>query len=78
MGKQTFKYILLCMGLYLALATFEIFLLRFAIELITQKFVAILIIYNVLLLIVNPIVVKIIIKKKFNFVSEDIIEEKIN
>lgn len=72
MGKYTLKYIGLCMGIYLALSGIEIFLLRPLIDFIGTEFVTHLIVYNVLLLIVNPLVVYIVAGKliKFNDAQE--------
>lgn len=74
MGKQTFKYILLCIGIYLCLSAIEIFLFKPLINLIDTRFIIHVIIYNVFLLVVNPIAVKLIIDKFFNFKSDEIIE----
>lgn len=65
MGKYTFKYILMCMGIYLALSTIEIFAFKPLINLIDTRFTTHLIVYNVFLLIVNPIVTKLIVSKLF-------------
>ena len=74
MGKQGFKYILLCIGIYLCMSAIEIFLLKPLINLIDTRFITHLIIYNVFLLLVNPIVVKLIIDKFFDFKSDEIIQ----
>lgn len=71
MGKQSFKYILLCIGIYLALSGIEI-LIKPLIEMIDSSFWAIMIIYNVLLLIVNPIATYFIVNKCFKFKSDEI------
>lgn len=70
MGKQAIKYVPLCMGIYLALSAFEIFALRPLINLFETRFWVLMIIYNIFLLIVNPIATKLIIDKFFNFKSE--------
>lgn len=70
MIKQTFKYIGLCVGLFMLLALIEIFLLRLLINLITTNFNAHVIIYNVLFLIINPIIIKLVIDKFFNIKLE--------
>ena len=74
MGKQGFKYILLCIGIYLCMSAIEIFLFKPLINLIDTRFITHLIIYNVFLLLVNPIVVKLIIDKFFDFKSDEIIQ----
>lgn len=74
MGKQGFKYILLCIGIYLCISAIEIFLFKPLINLIDTRFITHLIIYNVFLLLVNPIVVKLIIDKFFDFKSDEIIQ----
>ena len=66
MGKQTFKYILMCMAIYLGLSGLEI-LLKPLINLIDDKITTSLIVYNVFLLIINPIATKLIISKIFKF-----------
>jgi len=76
MGKQTFKYILLCMGFYLVLAALQIFAVKPIINYFFDPgFWNYMIIYNVLLLLVNPIIVYLIIKRFFNFKCEETIEE---
>jgi len=76
MGKQTFKYILLCMGFYLVLAALQIFVVKPIINYFFDPgFWNYMIIYNVLLLLVNPIIVYLIIKRFFNFECEETIEE---
>lgn len=66
MGKQGFKYVPLCIGIYLVLAAIEIFLFKPLINLVTTKFLYHVIIYNVFLLIANPIVTKLLVEKIFN------------
>lgn len=76
MGKQAFKYVPLCMGIYLVLAAIEIFLLKYLIDLITVKFIYHVIIYNVLLFIANPIATYFIVEKLFKFKSGQVIVNK--
>lgn len=66
MIKQSLKYILLCMGFYLLLAAIEVFAFKPLISLATTKFVAYVIIYNVIFIIIDPILVKLIVDKLFN------------
>lgn len=68
MGKQGLKYVPLCMGLYLALTAIEIFAFKPLINLITVSFINLVIIYNVFLLLINPIATYFIAEKicKFN------------
>ena len=73
MGKQSFKYVLICMGIYLGLTLVEVFLIKLLIDLITSSYVANVIIYNVFLLVINPLAVKLIVDKCFDF-SADTIE----
>lgn len=56
MTKRAFRYLFLCMGIYLALAAIEIFLLRPLVDMISTKFWWQLLIYSVLLLLVDPFV----------------------
>ena len=74
MGKQALKYIPLCVGIYLCLSVIEIFLFKPLINLIDTRFTTHLIVYNVFLLIVNPIVTKLVVDKFFNFKSNEVIE----
>lgn len=71
MGKQTFKYILLCIVIYGALSGIEI-LIKPLIEMIDNSYWTIMIVYNVLLLIINPVVTYFIVNKCFKFESEEI------
>lgn len=77
MGKQTIKYIGLCMLIFLVLSVIEIFLLRPLIDFIGTDFWTHFIVYNVFLLLINPFATKYAINKFFDFKSEDIIEETI-
>ena len=72
MGKDSFKYVLICMGIYLGFAIVEIFLIKLLIDLITTNFIAHMLIYNVLLLVVNPLAVKLIVDKCFDFKADTI------
>ena len=74
MGKQALKYVPLCVGIYLCLSAIEIFLFKPLINLIDTRFTTHLIVYNVFLLIVNPIVTKLVVDKFFNFKSNEVIE----
>ena len=74
MGKQALKYIPLCVCLYLCLSAIEIFLFKPLINLIDTRFTTHLIVYNVFLLIVNPIVTKLVVDKFFNFKSSEVVE----
>lgn len=73
MGKQTFKYIFTCVGIYLLLFLLEIFLLRPLVEFVGDSFKILVISYNLFLFILNPLVLWFIIKK-INYKSNDIIE----
>ena len=64
MGKLAFKYILLCMGIYLGLSLIEV-LLKPLLNMIDDSFTTSLIVYNVFLLVVNPIATKLIVSKLF-------------
>lgn len=77
MGRQTFKYILLCIAFYIALSAIEIFGIKPIINYFTNPgFWNYMIIYNVLLLLVNPVIVYFIINKFFNFKSDEVIIEE--
>lgn len=67
MGKQGFKYVPLCMGIYLVLSAIEIFAFKPLINLITVSFISHVIIYNVFLLIINPLVTYLLVNKLFKF-----------
>ena len=71
MGEQTFKYILLCIGIYGALSGIEI-LIKPLIEMIDSSFWTIMIVYNVLLLVINPIATYFIVNKCFKFESDEV------
>lgn len=64
MGKYAFKYILLCMAIYLGLSLVEV-LLKPLLNMIDDSFTTSLIVYNVFLLIVNPVATKLIVTKLF-------------
>ena len=72
MGKQTIKYIGLCIGIYLCLSVVEIFLLRPLVDFIGTGFWTHMIVYCVLLLVINPVSTYFIIEKFFNFNPETI------
>ena len=67
MGKKTFIHLLLCLCLNLVLSAFEIFAVGALIDLAGVSFFNKVIIYNVLFIVVNPVVVYLIIKKFFKF-----------
>ena len=71
MGKQTFKYILLCTAIYGVLSLIEI-LIKPLIEMIDNGYWTIMIVYNVLLLIINPIATYFIVNKCFKFETGEI------
>lgn len=73
MGKQTFKYIFTCIGIYLSLFIIEIILFKPLVEFVGDSFKVLVIAYNLFLFILNPLVLWSIIKK-INFKSNDIIE----
>lgn len=74
MGKQAFKYILVCMGIYLGISAIEIFLLESLVDFISTKFWIHFIVYIILLLVVNPILTR-IISDKIGFESDELIKE---
>ena len=58
MKKKMFRYFLICVGTYLILAAVEIFLLGPLVDMITVKFWGRFAIYCVLLLIVDPLIMR--------------------
>ena len=73
MGKQSFKYIGLCMGIYLCLSAIEIFLCKPLVDFIGTGFWTHMLVYSCLLLIANPIATYFIIKRFFKFEPEIIV-----
>lgn len=71
MGKQAFKYIFLCIVIYGALSLIGI-LIKPLIEMIDSSYWTIMITYNVLLLVINPIATYFIVNKCFKFDSGEI------
>lgn len=67
MGKQGLKYVPLCMVIYLALSAIEIFAFKPLINLITISFINHVIIYNVFLLLINPLATYLLANKIFKF-----------
>lgn len=63
MGKQMFKYVLVCMGTYMSMAAVEIFLLKPLVDFFGTDFWTHLLVYAILLLVVNPVITKIITNK---------------
>lgn len=76
MGKQTFKYIGLCMAIYLSMSVVEIFLCKPFIDFIGTGFWTHMVVYCVLLLLVNPVVTYFVIDKFFKFEPEVITVKK--
>lgn len=70
MGKQGFSYTLLCIGLCLGLSIIEIFVFKPLIEFVGEDIWKLMIVYNVLFIVVNPIIVKIIIDKFFHYKAD--------
>ena len=58
MGKKTLPYICLCTGMYLLLGAFEIFLCRPLIDFIGFGYRTHLIVYLILLLLIDPLIVR--------------------
>ncbi len=67
MVKQTLKYIVFCMAIYLSISAIEIFLLPPLIDFISTDFWIHMYIYIFLLLVLNPIITKLISDKFFKF-----------
>ena len=74
MVKQTLKYIIFCMAIYLSISAIEIFLLPPLIDFISTDFWIHMYVYIFLLLVLNPIIIKLISDRFFKF--EDV--ESIN
>ena len=60
MGKNTFRYILFCMGTFLLLTLIEIFLMKPLFDFISDTFWGSLWIYTAVILIVNPLIVRLL------------------
>ncbi|MBQ6334087.1 MAG: hypothetical protein IJI46_03330 [Erysipelotrichaceae bacterium] len=60
MGKDTFKYLGVCMGIYLALAAIEFFLLRPLVDFFGTGVYTPLIVYLIILVLVDPILTRMI------------------
>ena len=56
MGKSAFKYIGICMGIYLALSFIEVYLLKPLIKYIGSNYWTYFTVYTIALIIVNPII----------------------
>ena len=63
MRKYYFKYIISCICIYLFLAALDIFAFKYLIEMFYTGFSKHLIIYNILFLLINPIITKIVVEK---------------
>ena len=63
MGKNTFKYILFCMGTFLTLTIIEIFLMKPLFDFISDTFWGSFWIYTIIILAVNPVLTKMISDK---------------
>lgn len=70
MGKQTFKYIGFCLGIYLLLSAIEIFLFRPLVDFIGTSFWTYFVVYNVFLILLNPLLTKLIVNKFFVFKTD--------
>ena len=60
MKKKMFRYLLICMGIYLTLTVIEIFPLRPLVDMITMNFWGRMAIYLILFLIVDPLAMRFI------------------
>ena len=61
MDKKAFKYIGLCMGVYLGMTIIEALICNLVLGLITDTYWIYLIVYGVILLIINPIATYLIV-----------------
>ena len=66
MGKDTLKYIFVCMTIYLSMSAIEIFLLNPVVDFIAKGYRGRLIVYLVLLLAVNPALTR-LLADRFNW-----------
>lgn len=77
MGKQTFKYIGLCIAFYLCISLLELFFANPLIDFIGTGFWIHMITYCILLILINPILTYFLVNRLFKF-EPDIITSKVN